>query len=77
MHTSEICTWDGVNGAHKLLHIREVQGLVFKFRLRRDFHICFCFQEFSKSVSIKRHTNENGGAFSSGVTSDKQQGPLG
>ena len=60
--TGEICTWDGVKGAHELLHIREVQSLVFKIRLCRELHVCVCIQEFSKSVG----TNENEGAYPSG-----------
>ena len=62
--TGEICTWDGVKRVHQLLHIRKVQSLVVEVRLRRDLNICFCFQEFSESVGVKRHTDKNGGALS-------------
>lgn len=47
-----MCTWDGVDGAQQLLHVGEVQALVFQGRLRGDFHVCFCFQEFSESVGV-------------------------
>lgn len=61
----EMGTWDGVDGAQQLLHIREVQGLVLQGRLCGDFHVCFCFQEFSESVDNKRHANKMGEASSS------------
>lgn len=61
----EMSTWDGVDGAQQLLHVREVQGLVLQGRLCGDFHVGFCFQELPESVGIRRHASKTGEAASS------------